>query len=78
MTHIDFNQLLSSLEALSPDQARQLRQQLDRRLPTPMTPAAKPSGKGAKPTKAASQPAKKPMTFRPCLATHVRRRSGRY
>ncbi len=62
MTHIDFNQLLSSLDALSPDQVRQLRQQLDRQLTKPKTPAAKPSGKGTKRTKAAPPPAKKPMT----------------
>ncbi len=30
MTHIDFNHLLSRIKALSPEQARQLRQQLDR------------------------------------------------
>jgi hypothetical protein len=62
MTHIDFNQILSSLAALSPDQVRQLRQQLDRQLTKPKTPIAKPPGKGAKRTKAAPQPAKKPMT----------------
>ncbi len=62
MTHIDFNQLLSSLEALSPVQARQLRQQLDRQLTKPKTPAAKPSDKGANRTKTAPEPAKKPMT----------------
>jgi hypothetical protein len=29
MTHTDFNQLLSSITALTPEQVRQLRQQLD-------------------------------------------------
>ena len=31
MTHSDFNQLLSSIKALTQEQVRQLRQQLDRR-----------------------------------------------
>ena len=30
MTHSDFNQLLSSIKALTPEQVRKLRQQLDR------------------------------------------------
>ena len=62
MTHIDFNHLLSSLEALSPEQVRQLRQQLDRQLAKPKTPTAKPSGKVARHTNAAPQPAKTPIT----------------
>ena len=31
MTHTDFNHILSSLEGLTPEQMRRLRQQLDRR-----------------------------------------------
>ena len=53
MTRSDFNHILSSLKTLSPEQVRQLRQQLDRQLVQPKTPAAKPSGKTAKRTKAA-------------------------
>ena len=44
MTHTDFNHILSSLKTLSPEQVRQLRQQLDRQLAQPKTPTAKPSG----------------------------------
>jgi hypothetical protein len=40
MTHNDFNQLLSSIKALSPEQARQLRQQLDRQSAKPKKPKA--------------------------------------
>ena len=66
MTHSDFNQLLSSIKALSPRQMQQLRLQLDSELAHP-TPHAggqppKPPAKGAKRTKAAPQQAKKPMT----------------
>ena len=60
MTHTDFNHLLSSIKALSPEQVRQLRQQLDRQLAQPKTPAAPPSAKAAKRAKAA--PPKKKMT----------------
>jgi hypothetical protein len=60
MTHTDFNHILSSLKTLSPEQVRQLRQQLDRQLAQPKTPTAKPSGKTAKRTKAT--PPKKKMT----------------
>ena len=53
MTHTDFNHLLSSIKALSPEQVRQLRQQLDRQLAQPKKPAAPASGKAAKRAKAA-------------------------
>ena len=59
MTHTDFNHLLCSINGLTPQQMRQLRQQLDERLAAP----TKPPGKTAKRTKDASpQATKKPMT----------------
>ena len=62
MSHSDFNHLLSSLKALSPEQMRQLRQQIDSELAQPKKPPAPPARKGAKRTKAAAQQAKKPLT----------------
>jgi hypothetical protein len=59
MTHADFNHLLSSIKALTPEQMRRLRQQLDKELTPPSKPLARKSGKRAK---AAPQSAKKPMT----------------
>src|SRR5208282_4147999 len=53
MTHTDFNHILSSLKTLSPEQVRQLRQQLDRQLAQPNKPAARTSAKAAKRGKAA-------------------------
>ena len=41
MTHSDFNHLLSSIKALSPEQMRQLRQQLDRQVAQPKKPTAR-------------------------------------
>ena len=61
MTHTDFNHLLSSIKGLSPEQVRQLRQQLDRQLAQPKKPTARPPGKAAKRAKAAA-PKKKPLT----------------
>lgn len=52
MTHTDFNQLLSSIDAMTPEQVRKLRQQLDRRIAPPRKPAIPPSAQGAKRTKA--------------------------
>ena len=43
MTHTDFNQLLSSLAGLSPDQVLQLRQPLDKELAPPSTTPARTS-----------------------------------
>jgi hypothetical protein len=60
MTRTDFNHLLGSLKTLSPDQVRQLRQQLDSQLTQSKTPTAKPSGKTAKRAKATAP--KKKMT----------------
>ena len=40
MTHNEFNHILSSIKGLSPEQLRQLRQQLDRQLAQPKPPAA--------------------------------------
>jgi hypothetical protein len=60
MTHSDFNQLLSSIKALSPEQMRQLRQQLDKEPTQPKKPPAPLSGnpaRRAKPTRP-----KKPLT----------------
>ncbi len=70
MTHNEFNHLLGSIKALSPEQMRQLRQQIDSELAhdvprsgrPPKKPPAQASGKGAKRAKAAPQSAKKPMT----------------
>jgi len=61
MTHSDFNQLLGSIKALTPEQVRQLRQQLDRQLAEPKKHPASAPGKAAKRAKAPS-PKKKPMT----------------
>src|SRR4051794_25908149 len=47
MTHSDFNQLLSSIKALTPGQVRQLRQRLDRECPQPRKPTAPTPGKSA-------------------------------
>jgi hypothetical protein len=60
MRHTEFNQLLSSINGLTPQQVRQLRQQLDERLAQPKKPTAQPSGKAAKRTKAVAP--KKRMT----------------
>ena len=58
MTRADFNHLLDTIKALPPEQARQLRQQLDKQLAPPKKSTRPVS---AKPPKAA--PAKKkPMT----------------
>jgi len=57
MTHSEFNHLLSSIKGLSPDQLRQLRQQLDRQLARPKQ-SATPPAKGAK----RGTPKKKPLT----------------
>jgi hypothetical protein len=62
MTPGDFNHLLSSLKGLSSEQARRLRQQLDRQLAQPKAPAARTPPKAAKRANAAPPPAKKPMT----------------
>ena len=60
MTHNDFNHLLSSLKGLSPEQARQLRQQLDRQLAQAKKRPAPARGKAAKHARAAAP--KKKMT----------------
>jgi hypothetical protein len=61
MTHTDFNHLLSSIKALTPEQARRLRQQLDRQVAEPKYRPATPPGKSAKRAKPAQVP-KKPLT----------------
>jgi hypothetical protein len=54
MTHTDFNQLLSSIKTLSPDQVRQLRQQLDQQLAQSKKRATAPTpSKAAKRAKSA-------------------------
>src|SRR5262249_8478854 len=60
MTLNDFNHLLSSLKGLSAEQARQLRQQLDRLLAQPKAPAARTPAKPANRAKAG--PPRKKMT----------------
>jgi hypothetical protein len=60
MTHSDFNQLLSSIKALSPEQLRQLRHQLDNQLAQPKKPTGPTPGKAAKRTKPAQAPNKPP------------------
>ena len=48
MTHSDFNHLLSCLEGLSAEQARQLRQRLDRQIAQPKAPAEQTPAKRAR------------------------------
>jgi hypothetical protein len=62
MTHSEFNHLLSSLKALSPEQVRQLRQQIDSQLAQPKEPTVQSPTKGAKRTKSAPQKPKKSLT----------------
>ncbi len=61
MTHTDFNHLLTSIKAVTPEQVRQLRQQLDRHLAEPKTRPAPASIKAAQRNKAPS-PKKKPLS----------------
>jgi hypothetical protein len=63
MIHIDFNQILSSIEALSPEQVRMFRQQVDRQHAQPKKSTIQPSGKSAKRIKPAA-PKKKPPDAR--------------
>jgi hypothetical protein len=60
MTHTDSNQLLSSLKGLTPEQVRQVRQQLDRQSAQPKKRRAQPSAKTSKRTRSAEP--KKPLT----------------
>jgi hypothetical protein len=62
MTHSDFNHLLSSIKGLSPEQMRQLRQQLDKQLAQPKKPTPPASAKTAKRAKPAA-PRNKPRTI---------------
>jgi hypothetical protein len=71
MTQTDFNHLLSHIKALSPEQMRQLRQELDSELAhavppagaLPKAPPARTPGKAPKRAKAKATPApKQPMT----------------
>jgi hypothetical protein len=61
MTDSEFNHLLSSIKTLSPEEMRQLRQQLDRQLAEPKKPRTRPSAKTPKQTRAAA-PKKKLLT----------------
>jgi hypothetical protein len=54
MTHTDFSRLLSSIKALTPEQAVRLRQQLDRQGVQTRTPSALIIGKAAKRSKPAA------------------------
>src|SRR5205823_4378886 len=58
MRHSDFNQLLSSLKALTPMQVRRLRQQLDSELAQPKPAPARTAGQAAERAKAAPAPRK--------------------
>jgi hypothetical protein len=70
MTYNEFNHLLSSIKALSPEQMRELRQQIDSELShderrnegQPKKPPFQASGKRAKRTKSAPGQARKPLT----------------
>ena len=61
MTQTEFNNLLSRIKALPPEQLRQLRQQIDRKLSEPSKPLAPPSAKKTKLPKAVAAK-KKPLT----------------
>ena len=61
MTHTEFNHLLSSLKALSPEQVRQLRRQIDSQLAPLKKAGVQSSGKGTKRTKPTATK-KKPLT----------------
>jgi hypothetical protein len=61
MTHTDFNQLLSSIKTLSPEQVQQIREQLDREYPQPKEVPARIPVKAAKRAKPAAIK-KKPLT----------------
>jgi hypothetical protein len=58
MTRTDFNHLLSSIKGLSPEQVRQLRQQLDKQLAQPKKPAPPASVKTIKRSRPAPDSAK--------------------
>ena len=62
MSHSDFNHLLASITSLSPEQVRQLREQLDSQLARPKQPPGRASAKGAKRTKTAPALGRKPLT----------------
>ena len=61
MIHTDFNQLLSSIKAPTPDQVRKLRQQLDRQRAQLKKPLVQTPAKGAKRTRPAALQ-EKPLT----------------
>ncbi len=61
MTHTDFDHLLTSIKALTPEQVRQLRRQLDRQFADPKKRPAPASVNAAQRSKASS-PKKKPLT----------------
>jgi hypothetical protein len=56
MTHNEFNHLLHSIKALTPEQMRQLREELDSELAHVVPPPEPPAAKDA-----ASPPARKPV-----------------
>ena len=60
MTHNEFNHLLSSVKMLSPEQARQLRRQIDSQLAPPKKASVQSSGEAAKRAKPAQAPNKPP------------------
>jgi hypothetical protein len=66
MTQGEFHHLLSRLKALSPDQMRQLRRELDSELARSKKPAAQAPGKAAKRAMAA------PITKKPLTEAEIR------
>jgi hypothetical protein len=62
MTQTEFNRLLSQIEALPPEQLRQLRQRIDRQIAEPEKRPAPASAKAAKRTIADKAKPKKRMT----------------
>jgi hypothetical protein len=62
MIHTDFDRLLDSLKGLTPEQVRQVRQQLDRQSAQPKRRPARASAKGAKRDEADKANPTKPMT----------------
>ncbi len=61
MSHSDFNHLLASINSLSPQQVRQLREQLDSQLARPKQLPVRARARGAKRTKTARSPERKPL-----------------
>ena len=63
MTHNEFSHILSTVDALSPDQVRQLIRKLENKMATTGKPAAPTPAKRSRRTKPAEQQVKKPLTI---------------